>query len=569
MVNILKSEKLHCLLFLLLGGTISAYMQQDLIWDFLNYHFYNAWAWVNGRVGYDILLGGINIFFNPIGELPLYYLILYFNDFPTFIFFMQGLWFGGLLWIYYKISKIYFNENTTRSKIQIILTLIIAATANATFLQIGSSTNEIQTSFLILSAIYILIKELFVDQTGKKMPFITSASLLGISLGIKYTCFFWIICITIGILIFHNNIKNFKRNFLYFALFGVISFLAISGFWLLKMWQLYDNPFFPFLNKLFQSEWGSSGNFRDKNYIPSNIFECLIWPLITSFSLHRKEGVDMFVVDFRQAIIYLIFIVFCVNYLIKLILKKQQKIEKKWWFLFWLTISSYMFWMLIFSISRYYIIGEFLISLYIVKVLLNFKPQKIYSEIIYGTILTFSIYVLLSTIFFSYRWGFRISYKDLNLPNDKYFYVEDINFPDNTLIISYNVPSSAYVAYWGLKNPTIRGINVYQYAYISRLTPEVNIEYFSANENWKKKKKEVIEGHKGPKVILITEPTDMHIWEKTKLYIQVKNMNCKKVIENQYAKSYLCMDKNISKKIWPQGQDFLTETELKEVLYGK
>lgn len=569
MVHILKSEKLHCLLFLLLGGVISAFLQQDLIWDFVNYHFYNAWAFLNNRVGYDILLGGINIFFNPIGEIPLYYLVLYFNDFPAFIFFMQGLWFGGLLWVYYKIAKIYFNQDDLRSKLQIVLTLIIAATANATFLQIGSSTNEIQTSFLISLAIYLLLKELFVEQTGKRLPFIVSASLLGISLGIKYTCFFWIICITLGILIFHKNIKNFKRNFCYFAIFGVISFLAISGFWLLKMWQLYESPFFPFFNKIFQSEWGSSGNFRDKSFIPTNMFEYIFWPLITSLSLHRKEGLDMFVVDFRQAIVYLIFLVYGITYIVKSILKKQQKIEPKWWFLFWMTISSYILWMSIFSISRYYIIGEFFISIYIAKALLSFRPQRVYSEIIYGIILVTTIYVLISTVIFSYRWGLRISYKELDMPNDKYFFVEDINFPENTLIMTYNLPSSGYIAYWGIKNPTIRGINIYQNSYITKLTPDVNIEYFSANKNWRKTREDVIKKHKGPKVVLITEPTDMHVWEKAKLFLKIKDMNCKKLIENQYGRTYLCIDKNTSKKIWPQGQNFLSQKELKEVLYGK
>lgn len=569
MINILKSEKLHCLLFVLFGALFSAILQQEVVWDFVNYHFFNAWAFVNNRVGQDVLVAGLNGFFNPLPDIPLYYLILYFNDYPVFIYFMQGLWFGGLLWLYYKIAKIYFNQDDVRSKLQIFLTLFVAVSANATYLQIGTSTNEIQLSFLVTCAIYLLLKEIFVTKTGDKKPFMISACLLGLAFGLKYTFFYWIISVTTGLFIFHKDIKNFKKNICYFAIFGVLSFLLAAGAWLLKMWEMYENPFFPFLNKFFESDWLSKQNFRDGTLVPKSAFDYLLWPFINSFTLHREEGMDMFVVDFRQAIVYLILIAYVIVYAIKSILKKNKPIENKWWFLFWITITSYILWMSVFSISRYFVIGEFLISLYIVKVLLSFQPKKIYSEIIYGTVFVLTIFVLFSTVFFSQDWGKRKNYEEIGAQKDKYFYVEDINFPENSLIKTYNLPSSAFIAYWGINNPSIKGVNLYQYNYIFKHGLGMNIEFFSWIENWRNLRKNTVLEHKCDKFILIKAPQNITPIEKINLLKEIMSMQCKKLVNNMVSDIYLCADKNAAQKIWPEGEKFMSFEELKEVFYEK
>ncbi len=567
MINILKSGKLHCLLFVLFGGLLSVILQQDVAWDFVNYHFFNAWAFVNNRVGQDVLVAGLNGFFNPLPDIPLYYLIFYLNDYPVFIYFMQGLWFGGLLWLYYKITKIYFNQNDVRSKLQIFLTLFVALTANGTYLQIGTSTNEIQLSFLVTCAIYVLMKEIFVTQTGDKKPFIISASLLGFAFGLKYTFFYWIISVTTGLFVFHKDIKNFRKNICYFAFFGVLSFLLAAGPWLIKMWKMFENPFFPFLNNIFVSDWFPKENFRDGTHVPKSAIDYVFWPIINSFTLHREEGIKMFVVDFRQAIVYFILIIYVVAYAIKSILKKNNTIEKKWWFLFWISITSYILWMSVFSISRYFVIGEFLISLYIVKVLLSFQPKKIYSEIIYGTIFILTLFILFSTIIFSEIWGKRIDYEKIGLKQDKYLYIEDINFPENSLIKIYNLPSSAYIAYWGIKNPSIKGLNMYQYNYIFKHALGINIELFSWNDNWRNLRIQTEEEHKGDKFILIQSPKYIPYVNKVDLLKTIDKMKCKKLVNNQIDFTYLCADAKSAQKIWLNEEKFMSVEELKEVFY--
>jgi len=42
---------------LVMGGLVSVWLGQDKNWDLLNYHLYNAWALLNGRLHVDLFCG--------------------------------------------------------------------------------------------------------------------------------------------------------------------------------------------------------------------------------------------------------------------------------------------------------------------------------------------------------------------------------------------------------------------------------------------------------------------------------------------------------------------------------
>ena len=58
---------------MLLAGTASVLLlRQDANWDLQNYHFYNAWAFVHGRLGWDLAPAQLQTFHNPLLDLPFY-----------------------------------------------------------------------------------------------------------------------------------------------------------------------------------------------------------------------------------------------------------------------------------------------------------------------------------------------------------------------------------------------------------------------------------------------------------------------------------------------------------------
>ena len=166
-MRILKSNYFLLGAFLLLGGIISAILKYDILWDFANYHYFNPWAFLNGRVGYDIGAAGLHGFFNPLMDIPLYLLIEYFNEYPTFICFMQGLWFGGLLFISFKIFSLYFDIKTWKGQFSLLLCLLIGASGWDVFMQIGTSSNEIPIALVIFAAQSSVFVQVNAGNVGK------------------------------------------------------------------------------------------------------------------------------------------------------------------------------------------------------------------------------------------------------------------------------------------------------------------------------------------------------------------------------------------------------------------
>ena len=116
--KIFISQWLRLLFFLIAGGCASLFLRYELLWDFANYHYYNPWVFLNNRWMYDIVPAGVNTFLNPVLDLPIYGLIKYFNDYPDFIIFVQGLWSGAVAFMILLIAKVFFDASTLKGKVQ-------------------------------------------------------------------------------------------------------------------------------------------------------------------------------------------------------------------------------------------------------------------------------------------------------------------------------------------------------------------------------------------------------------------------------------------------------------------
>lgn len=551
MEKIKKSNILILCLFLFTGGLISSFLQFDVVWDFMNYHYYNAWAFLNGRVGKDIAVAGINAFFNPLPDLPLYFLIKYFNNYPDIIYFIQGLWFGALWFVFYKVASMFLETETFGGKVKMAICLIVAITGNALFSQIGASSNEVMIAFFVMLSLYFLLNEIFEKKSGGRFPFVLSGVLLGISMGLKLTAFIYCIAAGFCIIIFYKQLKLPFRSILLFTIAGFIGFLIVNGFWMIKMWNLFENPLFPFANAIFKSEWLSADNFTDSNYVPKNFFEFITWPLILSFSLHRAEGYGMFVSDMRPLIVYLIFVWWGIKVIYYSFRQKKIEFNAKWGFLATFFFTSYLLWTIVFSISRYYVVIEMLSAIFIVKALFSFKPKSMLSEGLYYSFALITFFILICTAYFSENWGQRYdNWKELGLSHDGYFVVEKVNIPNNILILTYNYPTAAFLAYWG-QNVSFKAINAMQYAFVAEMEGKGKIDYFNYHWKWAQAKNEIVKNYDGPVFVLISrgvkknnEGFDL---SEDKL---IKDMYCKKLANNHLPFVELCVPKGLEKIVF-------------------
>lgn len=154
----LRKAALFCL-FLLAGGVLSACMKFELQYDFLQYHYYNGFAFWNNRLGVDIAPAFIPTFYNPLLDAVMYALMSVLKQHVTIYCFIQGLWFGALMYLAFKISALYFDLTTRSGKVFACISLLICATGTATWFQMGTATHETELAVLTVGAFYLLLRD--------------------------------------------------------------------------------------------------------------------------------------------------------------------------------------------------------------------------------------------------------------------------------------------------------------------------------------------------------------------------------------------------------------------------
>ncbi len=529
--------------FLIIGGTLSVYLKYELLWDFANYHYYNPWAFLNGRVNFDVAVAGLNAFFNPLPDVPLYLLIKYFNNYPDFIYFVQGMWFGALAFTYAKIISLFFDFQTPKGKILSVITFLIGITSWSCFMQIGTSTNEIPLAFFVLTGLYLLLKQFSVP-IQSLAAFGISGFVLGMAMGLKLTNVTYCIASGISLILFYRKLQRPLAVLFWFSFSGMAGFLVVNGFWMKEMWELFHNPFFPFANEIFKSEYMEQQNFSDRNYVPTSICELLLFP----FKFNHSEG-SAFIADYRLAFSYIIFIVYFIYLWVEKLRGKDivRQMDVKQSFLIVWGLTAYIFWVNVFTILRYAVPIFLILSIFIVKSGAFCLPRRKSLQIIYFSIVNILIFQFVMTPYFSQPWGYRkdiTSEKKENSYN-RFVYVEDVDIPENSLILMYSNRTSAILPYWGQDKKRIRGIKIAQSFYLVK-TVQGDKDFFEYNKKWKKYKEDVIREHKGPKIALVTSLSPFFLRDK-----YLEGMVCRK-LRNNMADWVLCVPPEFEKSVWSE-----------------
>ena len=435
MKRILSGDKFFFIALTLTGVACSMLFRYELLWDFLHYHYYNGFAFVHDRLGYDIAPAALNTYFNPLLDTLTFLAVNAFNDMPDVYYALTGLPFGLLLFVCFKINRL-FIKNTALA----LLALIIGATGFATFFQIGTSTNEIPVALIVMIALYCLIKAVFVQFS--LAGFLGAAFLLGAAAALKSTAAVYCVSSGIAVIAFYKNIDKPFKNISLFTLCGLAGFLAFNGFWMFKLYDLFQNPFFPFMNKIFKSPF-----FDDVNYSFRVIFaDRSFWDAVFlpfSFITHFQASYtanDAFTdIRFAAAFVLLFCAIPCYRSLMK---------DRPFAFLIVWCLISYLLWLYLFSVIRYLVPVEMILPVFFIKAALKIKPEKPH---ILKEAVTYSAFIIfagacLTTPFLSDIWGSRKG-------NEKIFEIPDFNLPENAILLTRQSQSSAIAAKLAQKKP--------------------------------------------------------------------------------------------------------------------
>lgn len=536
--RLLKSNILMLSIFLIFAGFLCAHNQFNFNWDFTNYHYYNAFAFLNNRLNYDIVPSSVNTFFNPLIELPLYFYIEYFNDYPSIIYALQGLWFGLLLFVFYKFSTLFFDINTLQGQLGIVLTFAVAATGQATYFQAGSSTNEIPIALLVYSALYILAKMIKFPNSQQARKFFLAGFILGSALGLKSTCVYLCLASGISLIICNKHLKGPIKFIILFALGGLVGFLFVNGWWMYKMWALYGNPFFPFLNGIFHSPYFDDFNFSDRRFIPP-LHIAPIFPYVWNCGKYRSAEVDFY--DFRGAVFYTIALL-CIGYM----LTKPERIKKfyaqqhLWCFFSVFMILGYILWLVSFSIYRYLLVIEMGGAIILVKILSLYKPKSDIKFILYSS---FKL-ILYGILILNYKEG--MTWPTQSTISHKFVDIEEVNLPENTLLKLYNFPTAGVIPVLAKYN-TFRALG---YKHINAM-PMLGSDFVERGK-FREIRDKIEQEHTGPVVVIFRKFYELSVHNNElfeALEPSVKGMYCRKLKNTMDQALNICVPHELKDKI--------------------
>lgn len=428
-LEIISNNFLLFLAFIVLGALTALYVKADLVMDFANYHYYLAHKFVTNSADKYFVPDGANGFLNPLIEIPLYFYIKYFNNSPNVIFALQGIWYGLSLFFLYKIITLFYEIKLFNNVLFLIFCLFLATTRQAIWIQIGSSTNEMPMLFLDLWGIYIIFKMLKYPNRQKLLNFIIAGLVMGIAVGLKQTAGHVAISIGLVLILYRKQTASPYKTIFVFALSGLAGFILVNGYFMYDLWIKYGNPFFPFLNNIFKSEYAPEIPFRDTR------LEFKFYHSFLPYFIYFVRN-PLCSIDFKDHFIILGYTLLVVYFILKWC--KYNKLpdifDNKLLEIFAaLLLIDWFIWINMFGILRYAVVYSALISFFIPYVFL-----KIYEKFKnkYYIVFVFILFVVLFYCPFSYKaTNFRHS-------TTKYVDIEDVRLPPNSLVKIYGLTTS-------------------------------------------------------------------------------------------------------------------------------
>lgn len=352
-------------------GLWAVLLPMDANWDLRNYHYYNAYAFLTGRTGYDMLVAQLPSFFNPLLDVPFYLAAQSWP--PRLIGFLlgavQGLNVLPLFAIAYVVLDHLDRPRRAASAAALALLGMVGAGALG---ELGTTFNDNVVTLGPLTALWLILREqpaLIGPPWRRALGVLVLAGFAaGAAVGLKQTVVTLAFGLCAALLVVPA--KPLRRLVLAVVL-GVaviLGILATSGFWMLDLWRDYANPLFPFFNNVFESPWADVDDYRGVFYIPRSFWVRGFFPFAYLLDPHLTGDADFF--DLRIAACFALFVA-AGGAILWRRGRGNRTVPGEVWndrvrylIAFWLV--AYAAWLWIYCIHRYLIALEMLAPLLIV-----------------------------------------------------------------------------------------------------------------------------------------------------------------------------------------------------------
>jgi hypothetical protein len=351
-------------------GVLAQFLGQDANWDLRNYHWYNAYAFVNGRDTFDLLPSQTPFFYNPLLDVPFYLLASHVPArLAAFVLgAVQGLNFVLLFFLAHAALIV----PNPRQKVAVCAGLAaLGMLGGGGIAQIGTTFYDNMTSLGIFVSAVLVVRNwdrLFTPQASLKAALLAvlCGFPAGLMMGLKLPSVIFCVGLCAALLLVAGPFK--RRVLIGFAFgIGVLLGVAVSlGYWSWFLQTHYGSPLFPYFNELFKSPLAPLTSARDTQFTPRTWSDALTFPFIFAESPFRTG--EILWRDWRIPILY---VLLPLAIALRLFFGRsangcdQMAAPYAARYLLWVGVISYAVWLPLFAIYRYIIPLEMLAPLLI------------------------------------------------------------------------------------------------------------------------------------------------------------------------------------------------------------
>jgi hypothetical protein len=262
------------------AGLRSVALGKDANWDLRNYHWYNAWALLNGRLGFDLAPAQLQTYHNPLADLPFYALARAFQDEPRVVAFAMGLYTAVAAFFLLRLLALLFPFDRERANVAFwlgaaALVGLTGAMGTATW---GTTMNEWPSAALAMAALWLAARAGVEGELLHRRAFAAAGLLMGLAAGTKLTYCAFALGLGAAALAYGSAGERIRRAAL-FGAFAAIGFLLAYGWWGWTLWREFANPFFPYFNATFRSPWWEAVDFYDTAQGPRTWRHWVFFPI--------------------------------------------------------------------------------------------------------------------------------------------------------------------------------------------------------------------------------------------------------------------------------------------------
>ncbi len=353
-------------------GILAVVLGKETGWDFRNYHWYDAYAFLQGRMGVDVAVAHHATYYNPLCDIPFYFLATKVGSAAALAF--LGAAQGMNIFPLYLISRAALAPAYREWGVPLLA--LVCLTGSTAFSLTGTTSYDAILSVLVLSGLAVLV---VARESLKARAVMLAGFLVGSAVGLKLVEAPFAIGFAAALLVIPGGFKEHALRLAAGVVGGVLGVALSGGFWFATLWQQTGNPLFPYFNDVFGSPLALAASYRDTRFVPDGLWHALIFPFRFSFAWPLADDTPF--QNLRVLAAYIALPVAAMFWAFGRQARDSFVAPSATRILFVFAGTSYIAWVAVFGIYRYIVALEMLAPLLIVAAIgfipVSFKARQI------------------------------------------------------------------------------------------------------------------------------------------------------------------------------------------------